>query len=178
MNGHPKRQHPLLPEGTEQPLPPTHHKQTGIDPSSKAWQPRGKKQPEPILGFGAGPFLAQLIVFVAELGLLLLVLLLGGVVKKMTSSLIFGQPHRLQRLPPGSQTVIDGYTITVDAKKYDEGVAMDDVLALANQSKAKNKVVILDCCHSGAFGTPAVAASTISQLSEGLSGRPSAKQTS
>jgi hypothetical protein len=62
-----------------------------------------------------------------------------------------------------------GALVTVDAKKYDEGVSMDDILTLANLSKAKNKVIILDCCHSGAFGSPAVAASNISQLSEGLS---------
>ena len=36
-----------------------------------------------------------------------------------------------------------GYLVTTDAKKYDEGVSMDDVLSLANQSKTKNKVIIL-----------------------------------
>lgn len=62
-----------------------------------------------------------------------------------------------------------GYLVTVDAKKYDEGISMDEVLALANQSRAKNKVVILDCCHSGAMGSPSLAANNIAQLSEGLS---------
>ena len=62
-----------------------------------------------------------------------------------------------------------GYLVTVDAKKYDEGVSMDEVLALANQSKAKNKVVILDCCHSGAMGSPTIGTNNIAQLSEGLS---------
>ena len=62
-----------------------------------------------------------------------------------------------------------GYLVTVDAKKYDEGVSMDDILALANQSKAKNKVVILDCCHSGAMGSPNLTNNNIAQLSEGLS---------
>lgn len=62
-----------------------------------------------------------------------------------------------------------GYLVTTDASKYDEGVSMDEVLALANQSKAKNKVIILDCCHSGAMGTPTLGAATIAQLSEGLS---------
>lgn len=62
-----------------------------------------------------------------------------------------------------------GYLVTVDAKKYDEGVSMDDVLVLANQSQAKNKVVILDCCHSGAMSAPALFGSTMVQLSEGLS---------
>jgi hypothetical protein len=42
-----------------------------------------------------------------------------------------------------------GYLVTVDAKKYDEGVSMDDILSLANQSKGKKRKYILDCCHSG-----------------------------
>lgn len=62
-----------------------------------------------------------------------------------------------------------GYLVTVDAKKYDEGVSMDEILALANQSKAKNKVIILDCCHSGAMGSPTLTTNNIAQLSEGLS---------
>lgn len=59
--------------------------------------------------------------------------------------------------------------MTVDAKKYDEGVSMDEVLVLANQSRAKNKVVILDCCHSGAMAVPALYGNSTAQLSEGLS---------
>ncbi|MGK5094925.1 caspase family protein [Deltaproteobacteria bacterium TL4] len=62
-----------------------------------------------------------------------------------------------------------GYLVTTDAKKYDEGVSMDEVLTLANQSMAKNKVIILDCCHSGALGSPGITANNIAQLSEGLS---------
>jgi Caspase domain len=62
-----------------------------------------------------------------------------------------------------------GYLVTVDAKKYDEGVSMDEILALANQSHAKNKVVVLDCCHSGAMAAPALYGNGIAQLSEGLS---------
>lgn len=62
-----------------------------------------------------------------------------------------------------------GYLVTTDAKKYDEGVSMDDILSLANNSQAKNKIVVLDCCHSGALGSPSMSGSKISQLSEGLS---------
>lgn len=62
-----------------------------------------------------------------------------------------------------------GYLVTTDAKRYDEGVSMDEILALANQSKAKNKVIILDCCHSGALGHASVTGNNIAQLSEGLS---------
>jgi hypothetical protein len=60
-----------------------------------------------------------------------------------------------------------GYIVTSDFKKYDEGISMDEILVLANQSKSKDKLVVLDCCHSGAFGSPATGA-TAAQLSEGL----------
>lgn len=46
---------------------------------------------------------------------------------------------------------------------------MDDILNLANQSSARDKVIILDCCHSGAVGTPSITGSNLAQLSEGLS---------
>ncbi|RLA48078.1 MAG: caspase family protein [Gammaproteobacteria bacterium] len=62
-----------------------------------------------------------------------------------------------------------GYLVTKDAVRYDEGVSMDEILNLANHSKAKNKVIILDCCHSGALGSPNVTGSNLAQLSEGLS---------
>lgn len=62
-----------------------------------------------------------------------------------------------------------GYLVTKDASRYDEGVSMDEILNMANQSKAKNKVIILDCCHSGALGTPSITNNNLAQLSEGLS---------
>lgn len=61
-----------------------------------------------------------------------------------------------------------GYLVTTDVAAYDEGVGMDYILALANQSKAKNRIILLDCCHSGAFGTPAVAGGQTSQLADGM----------
>lgn len=62
-----------------------------------------------------------------------------------------------------------GYLVTTDHQRYDEGVSMDDILNLANQSIARDKVIILDCCHSGAAGTPSIIGSNLAQLSEGLS---------
>lgn len=62
-----------------------------------------------------------------------------------------------------------GYLVTTDHQRYDEGVSMDDILSLANQSHARDKVIIFDCCHSGAAGTPSVTGSNLAQLSEGLS---------
>lgn len=62
-----------------------------------------------------------------------------------------------------------GYLVTPDHEKYDEGVSMDVILNLANQSKVKDKIIILDCCHSGAAGTPSILGNSASLLAEGLS---------
>jgi hypothetical protein len=57
----------------------------------------------------------------------------------------------------GTENNLGGYLVTPDAKTYDEGVPMSDVLALANKSPVTEIVVVLDCCHSGAFGqVPAI----------------------
>ncbi len=64
---------------------------------------------------------------------------------------------------------LGGYIVSTDFAKYDEGVSMEDILKLATQSKARDKVIILDCCHSGAFGTPTLAGNNLAQLCEGLS---------
>lgn len=46
-----------------------------------------------------------------------------------------------------------GYILASDATRGDDGVSLSEVLALANQSKAKNKIIILDSCHSGIAGS-------------------------
>ncbi len=69
----------------------------------------------------------------------------------------------------GVITSLGGYIVTTDFKRYDEGVSMDDILNLANHSRAKDKIIILDCCHSGALGSPTTSGSNVAQLSEGLS---------
>lgn len=68
----------------------------------------------------------------------------------------------------GTANNLGGYLVTADASAYDEGVRMADVVDLANQSPARECVIILDCCHSGAFGNlPAVDNRAV--LSEGVS---------
>lgn len=62
----------------------------------------------------------------------------------------------------------DGYIVTKDAARYDEGIGMTELLKLANASPVKNKVIILDCCFSGNMGTPNIAEGGVAQLSEGL----------
>lgn len=60
-----------------------------------------------------------------------------------------------------------GYILGSDSRRGDEGLALADVLTLANDSPAQNKVVILDSCHSGIAGTPPTHAN-MATLSEGL----------
>lgn len=64
---------------------------------------------------------------------------------------------------------LGGYIVTPDCKPNDEGVSMDEILILANNSKSKNKVIILDCCHSGIFGSPKIMAGQSTHIVEGVS---------
>lgn len=52
----------------------------------------------------------------------------------------------------GALTETGGYIVTPDYKSYDEGISMNEILTFANKSGARNKLIILDCCHSGSFG--------------------------
>ena len=45
-----------------------------------------------------------------------------------------------------------GYIVTQDYAPHDWGISMQDILNIANKSNCKNKVIILDCCHSGSVG--------------------------
>ncbi|MBI1369802.1 MAG: caspase family protein [Planctomycetes bacterium] len=49
-----------------------------------------------------------------------------------------------------------GYILASDAKRWDDGVSLNEILELARGSKAKNKIIILDSCHSGSAGNPVV----------------------
>lgn len=42
-----------------------------------------------------------------------------------------------------------GFLCTSDARTGDDGLSLTEVMTLANQSPATNKVIILDSCHSG-----------------------------
>lgn len=60
-----------------------------------------------------------------------------------------------------------GYLLATDSSRGDEGLSLSEVLVFANNSPAKNKIVILDSCHSGIAGTPPVQGE-LASLSEGL----------
>lgn len=69
----------------------------------------------------------------------------------------------------GTINNLDGYLVTQDARKYSEGVGMGEVLKLANESKAREVVILLDCCYSGNLGNPPAIDNTKAFLREGIS---------
>lgn len=62
----------------------------------------------------------------------------------------------------------DTYLVTPDSDKGDAGFSMTELLTLVNKSKATNKVIFLDCCHSGALGTSGLISDEISSLNKGV----------
>ena len=69
----------------------------------------------------------------------------------------------------GTENNLGGYLVTQDAQSYDEGLSMGDVLSMANDSKADEVVVLLDCCHSGHMGNVPQADNNAVMLREGVS---------
>jgi uncharacterized caspase-like protein len=45
-----------------------------------------------------------------------------------------------------------GYLCAGDCKTGDDGLPLSEIMSLANDSPARNKIIILDSCHSGALG--------------------------
>jgi hypothetical protein len=68
----------------------------------------------------------------------------------------------------GDLNTFGGYIVTPDARQYDEGVSMDEILKVANESPARNKIIILDCCHSGQMGNLSSQGSSTTQIGQGV----------
>jgi uncharacterized caspase-like protein len=60
-----------------------------------------------------------------------------------------------------------GYLCASDCESGHDGLSLNEVLAFANSSPAKNKVIILDSCHGGVAGTSPVAAQ-VAEIKEGI----------
>lgn len=60
-----------------------------------------------------------------------------------------------------------GYLCASDCRTGDDGLPLSEVITLANKSKARNKIIVLDSCHSGVAGANPVAPHS-SELTEGL----------
>jgi Caspase domain len=52
----------------------------------------------------------------------------------------------------GDKDYLDYHLVMPDAKPYCKGIPMAQLMTIVNRSKAKNKVIILDCCHSAGVG--------------------------
>lgn len=62
----------------------------------------------------------------------------------------------------------DGYLVTPDCNGRDLGVSMTEILRIANESKCKNKIIILDCCYSGKLGETGIIKGNESFLGDGI----------
>jgi uncharacterized caspase-like protein len=69
----------------------------------------------------------------------------------------------------GTSSVRGSFIVTPDYGPNDEGVSMDEILEAANGSRSSNRVVILDCCYSGAFGSPGMIGGDKALIADGVS---------
>src|SRR5258708_19311936 len=60
-----------------------------------------------------------------------------------------------------------GYLCAGDCKTGDDGLPLAEIMSLANDSPARNKIIILDSCHSGALGDSHTN-KQISEIAEGM----------
>lgn len=60
-----------------------------------------------------------------------------------------------------------GFLCASDCAEGHDGLALSDVMAFANKSPAKNKVIILDSCHSGITGASANV-TQVAEIKEGV----------
>lgn len=81
--------------------------------------------------------------------------------REMDTALFYFSGH-------GLLNEVGGYIVTPDHRRYDEGVSMNDILTLASKSRIRDKIIILDCCHSGVFGSPQHTGGSAALLAEGM----------
>lgn len=54
----------------------------------------------------------------------------------------------------GSFDTTGGYLCTSEINRADDGLSLNEIMGIVSQSKAQNKIVILDSCFSGAIANP------------------------
>lgn len=60
-----------------------------------------------------------------------------------------------------------GYLCASDCHTGDDGLALSEIVTLANESRFRNRILILDSCHSGIAGNPPTH-STVAELADGM----------
>ena len=63
---------------------------------------------------------------------------------------------------------VGGYLVTPDYSQDDWGVSLNEILQIANESRCKNKVIILDSCFSGFMGSISTANQDTAVIKEGV----------
>ncbi len=66
----------------------------------------------------------------------------------------------------GSPTAVGGVICTQDATTHEPGLPMDELLILANNSHAREVLLVLDCCFSGSLGNPATLQGSLRSISQ------------
>lgn len=59
-----------------------------------------------------------------------------------------------------------GYLCHSDCESGDFGIALEEIMTWSNKSRARNKVILLDSCHSGVMGTKQLY--PVAELAEGM----------
>ncbi|MFZ5693637.1 MAG: caspase family protein [Pseudomonadota bacterium] len=60
-----------------------------------------------------------------------------------------------------------GFLCSSDSQWGDDGLSLQDVMTFASQSPSKNKIIVLDCCHSGIAGERPLAPK-LAEIQEGM----------
>ncbi len=68
----------------------------------------------------------------------------------------------------GAKNELDTYIVTPDAEYLNLGLSSTELLKIANKSKSKNRIILLDCCNSGGIGTTNILGDNLSIISSGL----------
>lgn len=70
----------------------------------------------------------------------------------------------------GAVDPLGGFLVTQDAEKHNLGVSLNSVIGLANYSKVKEIIILLDCCYSGYAGINAgMGSHNVAMLRKGVS---------
>jgi hypothetical protein len=68
----------------------------------------------------------------------------------------------------GSIDELDAYLATPDAQKFDLGLSVNNLLKMANDCESTNRIIILDCCHSGKVGEFNLVGGKTSMINNGV----------
>lgn len=63
---------------------------------------------------------------------------------------------------------VGGYLVTPDFTECDYGVSLQEILSIANNSKCKERIIILDSCYSGFMGSIDTAGQNTANINEGV----------